>query len=340
MSAANSSAPAARTPLRSGLREIAQRREYGVAILLAVTLTIVAVANPNFLQAGVLRDILVNNAAFAIIACGVTFVIVTGEIDISVGSLAGLLAAVIGLLSSSDYAGMSIAWVVPVVLGIGTAVGVTNGLLVAYLRVPSIIVTLGMLTALRGVTEILMEGKWIQNLPQDLRYLGTGAILGVPVSVWTAAVVIGGCMILATRTPLGRRIYAVGSNVQAARLAGLSPRRIKLFAFTLTGFLVAVAALVSVPKLSVIDPGIGKGWELFVITAVVVGGTSVSGGKGTLAGTVLGVLLLGIVGTVLIFLRLGDRATYWERAIQGGFILLAVLVDHLSRRRDAGEEAH
>lgn len=340
MSMAKSEVSPGRTKAHGVLREIAQRREYGVAILLAVTVTIVAIANPNFLQAGVLRDILINNSAFAIIACGVTFVIVTGEIDISVGSLAGLLAAVMGLLTSSDYAGMSVTWVVPIVLGIGTAVGLANGLLVAYLRVPSIIVTLGMLTALRGVTEILMAGKWIQNLPPDLRYLGTGAILGVPVSVLTAIVVIAGCMILATRTPLGRRIYAVGSNVHAARLAGLSPPRIKLFAFTLTGFLVAVAALVSVPKLSVIDPGIGKGWEMFVITAVVVGGTSVSGGKGTLTGTVMGVLLLGIVGTVLIFLRLGDRATYWERAIQGGFILLAVLVDHLSRRGDSVGEAH
>jgi ribose/xylose/arabinose/galactoside ABC-type transport system permease subunit len=323
------------------LREIARRREYGVAILLAVTITIVAIANPNFLQPGVLRDVLVNNAPYAIIACGLTFVIVTGEIDISVGSLAGLLAAVMGLLTSSDYASMHVALAVPIVLAIGTFVGLLNGVLVACLRVPSIITTLGMLTALRGVTELLMAGKWIQNLPPGLRFFGTGAILGVPVSIWSAIIVIAGCMVLATRTPLGRRIYAVGSNVHAARLAGLSPRRIKLFAFTFTGFLVAVATLVSVPKLSVIDPGIGKGWELFVVTAVVVGGTSISGGKGTIIGTTLGVLLLGIVGTVLIFLRLGDRATYWERAIQGAFILLAVLVDHLGRRRgESAEEGH
>ena len=323
------------------LREIARQREYGVAILLAITITIVAIANPNFLQPGVLRDVLVNNAPYAIIACGLTFVIVTGEIDISVGSLAGLLAAVMGLLTSSDYAGMHVALAVPIVLAIGTVVGLLNGVLVAYLRVPSIITTLGMLTALRGVTELLMGGKWIQNLPPALRFFGTGAILGVPVSIWSAVIVIAGCMLLATRTPLGRRIYAVGSNVHAARLAGLSPRRIKVFAFTFTGFLVAVAMLVSVPKLSVIDPGIGKGWELFVVTAVVVGGTSISGGKGTIIGTVLGVLLLGIVGTVLIFLRLGDRATYWERAIQGAFILLAVVVDHLGRRRgESAEEGH
>lgn len=338
MTGATTYSQGSRSAIRRLLSQMLQQREWGVAILLALTVTLVATVNPAFLQTGNLRDMLVNNVPYAIIACGVTLVIVTGEIDISVGSLAGLLAVVIGLLTSADYANLSVFAAVPIVLAIGTFVGLLNGVLVAYLRVPSIIVTLGMLSALRSVTEMLMGGKWIQNLPPGVRYLGTGTIAGVPVGIWTAVFVVASTAILATRTPLGRRIYAVGSNPHAARLAGLSPRRIKLFVFTFTGFLVAVATLVSVPKLSVIDPAIGKGWELFVVTAVVVGGTSISGGKGTLTGTILGVLLLGIVGTVLIFLRLGDRATYWERAIQGGFILLAVLVDRLGGRR-AGRDA-
>jgi ribose/xylose/arabinose/galactoside ABC-type transport system permease subunit len=245
--------------------------------------------------------------------------------------MAGLLAAVMGLLTSTNYARVSVAIAVPMVLLLGTALGLLNGVLVAYLRVPSIIVTLGMLTALRGVTELLMAGKWIQNLPDGLRFFGTGTVLSLPVSVLTALIMIVASMALATRTPLGRRIYAVGSNVHAARLAGLSPRRIKLFVFTFTGFLVAVATLISVPKLSVIDPAIGKGWELFVVTTVVVGGTSISGGKGTIIGGMIAVLLLGTIGDMLTFLKV-EQATYWERAIQGAFILLAVLADHIGRR--------
>ncbi len=145
------------------------------------------------------------------------------------------------------------------------------------------------------------------------------------------------CSLLARETPLGRRIYATGSNLHAAHLAGLKTHRVKLFVFTFTGFLTAVATLVSVPRLSVIESGVGRGFELLVVTAVVVGGTSINGGRGSIAGSLLAVLLLGTVGTALIFLRLGESATYWERAIQGAFILLAVLADHLARRRGGTE---
>jgi ribose/xylose/arabinose/galactoside ABC-type transport system permease subunit len=316
----------------------ARRREYGVALLLALTIVIVAIVNPDFLQSANVRDVLVNNSAFAIIACGVTFVIVTGEIDISVGSLAGLLAAVLGLLTSPDHAHLSVVPAILITLALGLGVGLLNGFLVAYARVPSIIVTLGMLTALKGATQLIMAGKWIEVVP-GLRQLGTGTIFHLPISVLTAVAVVIASMILATRTPIGRRIYAVGSNPHAARLAGLSPRRIKLLVFAMTGFLVGVATLIDTTRLPKIESGYGQGWELFIVTAVIVGGTSISGGKGTIVGTILGVLLLGIVRTVLIFLRLGTEATYWERAIQGGFILLAVLADQIGRRRGSSEDA-
>lgn len=316
------------------LARLLQQREAGVAILLALTITIVAIINPDFLRLGNIRDVLINNAAYAIIACGVTFVIVTGEIDISVGSLAGLLAAVLGVLTSPQRVGMDVGSAVAITLLLGLGVGLINGLLIAYARVPSIIVTLGMLTALRGATEILMNGTWIEVVP-GLRVLGTGSIAGVPIPVLTALLIVIAAMILATRTPLGRRIYAVGSNVHAARLAGLSPRRIKLLVFAVTGLLVGVATLIDTTRLPKIESGYGIGWELFIVTAVIVGGTSISGGKGTIVGTILAVFLLSLVRPVLIFLRLGTEATYWERAIQGAFILLAVLVDHLGKRKGA-----
>jgi ribose/xylose/arabinose/galactoside ABC-type transport system permease subunit len=324
------------------------RRETGVAIILALTLTMVGIINPAFLQTGNIRDILINVAPAAIVACGLTFVIVTGEIDISVGSLNGLLAATVGLLASADHLHRSVGLSVAITLALGAAVGLINGLLVTIGRVPSIIVTLGMLTALRGVTDLLMGGHWIQDLPAGLRYLGIGTIpvnlpitrFSMPVPVLVAGIVLLSFSLIAYLTPFGRRVYAVGSNPSAAHLAGLSPTRIKIAVFTLTGLLVGVATVVGATRLSTIDAGIGVGFELVVVTAVVVGGTSISGGKGTILGALLGVILLGIVRSVLIFLKLGPAATYWERAIQGAFILIAVLVDHLATRQRSAEDLH
>jgi ribose/xylose/arabinose/galactoside ABC-type transport system permease subunit len=314
---------------------LTRKREYGVLALLLLVLIVVSAVNPSFLAAGNLRDLLIKAAPVVIVACGMTLVIVVGEIDISVGSMMGVLAAVLGALASTTQAGLPVAVAIPAVLLLGALLGGINGLLVTVGRVPSIIVTLGMLTLLKGITEIVMGGEWIKDLPPDLRWFGTGAVLGVPVPVLTAALVFGLCWLLARETPLGRRLYAVGGNPDAAHLLGLPVRPLKWFAFALTGFLTALATVVSVPQLSVIESGIGQGFELLVVTCVVVGGTSIRGGVGSLFGTLLAVLLLSMIGTVLIFLRLGEMSTYWERAIQGAFILLAVLADHYARRRGA-----
>ncbi len=222
--------------------------------------------------------------------------------------------------------------VIALTLLVGIGIGFLNGLLVTLGRLPSIIATLGTLTLLRGATDLVMQGTWITNLPPSLRVLGNGTVAGVPICLWTAIVVAAASWLVLRRTPLGVRLYAVGGNQDAAALARISPARIKLLAFTVTGFLTAVAALVTVPQLSVIETGIGKQFELVVVTAVVVGGTSIRGGYGGISGTILAALLLGSIRTVLVFANLGDRATYWERAIQGGFILVAVLADHLAAR--------
>jgi len=316
---------------------VAQRREYGVLALLVAAVAVVTAVNPTFLAPDNLRNILVQCAPAAIVACGLTLVIVTREIDISIGSLMGLLAAVMGILTASQRFGLPAAVGIGLTLLLGAGVGFLNGVLVTFGRVPSIIVTLGMLTALRGLTEVLMGGEWITDLPPALRFFGTGSLLAIPVSLWVAAAVVAGAMVLARQTRLGLRIYAVGGNPSAARLAGLPVRRTRIIVFTLTGFLVGVATVVGVTQLSTIESGIGVGFELLVVTCVVVGGTSISGGTGTIVGSLLAVLLLGTVRTFLIFLRLGEMSTYWERAIQGAFILGAVLLDHLTRRRTGAE---
>ncbi len=334
-SATEATSSAGGTPNRAVstvLHRLASQREYAVLALLIGTLGVVGAFNPSFLSGGNLRDMLVQDAPIVIAACGLTFVVLLGEIDISIGSSMGLLATALGLLCSPSHSALPVWIAVALTLLLGTSIGFLNGLMVTFGRMPSIIVTLGMLTVLSGVNLLLMNGKWITDLPQGLRYLGVGTLLHVPICLWAAAAAVICAVLLARETPLGRRIYAAGSNPDAARMAGLSVWKLKLFAFTLTGFLTAVATIVSVPRLSVIESGVGQGFELLVVTCVVVGGASISGGRGSVIGSALAALLLGLVRPMLIFLRLGVSATYWERAIEGAFILLAVLADHLARR--------
>ena len=312
------------------------RREAWVLLLLVLTVGAVGAWKPSFLSLANAADILADAAPAVIIACAVTLVVVTGEIDISVGSLLGLCAAVMGLLCYGAAPVAPVAVGVLAAVALGLVVGMLNGLLVTLGRVPSIIVTLGMLTVLRGVTKLLMGGSSIYDRPEALRALATGTALGVPVSVWAAAAVVALTALLARATPLGLRIYAVGSNARAAPLAGVHVGRTKFVVFALAGLFTGIAAVLLAPRNSLIQPNVGEGMELLVVTCVVVGGTSVSGGTGTVAGTVLAVLLLAMVPTILTYVGAPPQ---WRLAIQGAFILAAVLADHLFRGR-RGREGH
>jgi ribose/xylose/arabinose/galactoside ABC-type transport system permease subunit len=221
-----------------------------------------------------------------------------------------------------------------IAIGVGLLVGVLNGLLVTIGRVPSIIVTLGMLTMLRGITLLMMNGTNIEGRPHSLELLATGSALGAPITLWIAALFTLLCCGGVYFTPLGRRIYAVGSNPKAAPLAGISITRIKIFVFALSGFAAGVAAVLQVPRNSLVQSNVGNGMELLVVTCVVVGGTSISGGKGTIVGSLIAVLLLGLVPMVLTYI---GAPAEWRMAIQGAFILLAVLADHIVRGHKTGE---
>jgi rhamnose transport system ATP-binding protein len=313
------------------------RRETGIGIILAALIFGVGLCNPAFLGLENLRDLLVKIAPAVIVGSGLTLVILAREIDISVGSLLGLCSAALGIAVSADRFGLP-AWIgVAACLGVGLAGGLLNGFLVAYGRVPSIIATLGTLTVFAGITELLLGGKWITQVPLGLRELGTGAWAGLPYSVWTGLAIALLATWLAARTAFGRRVYALGSHPRAAEDVGVPTRKVRLGVFALTGLLTGVAALFAATQLQVIESGFGKGFELAAVAAVVVGGTSIRGGRGTVLGTVLGASLLGILGTTLIFLKLGESSTYWERAIQGAVILAAVLSESLGRKRRAAE---
>ncbi len=321
------------TPHRQLGLNIIRRRELGLVLLILAVTLIVSAIDPGFLHAGNLRDIVIRSSPTAIVACGVMLVIVTAEIDISVGSLMALLAAVMGIVLSQHHWAWP-TWVgVPLILMLGTLIGLTTGTLVTVGRVPSIIVTLGLLTGLRGLTTLIMRGENIDGLPPSMSELSKQGIVGLPIGVWAAVVVLALTAIIISHTPLGRRLYAVGSSADAAATAGLSERRLKLFVFAYTGFLTALATLVDVPRLPKIEAGIGLEFELLVVTCVVVGGVSIAGGRGSLAGVVLAVLLMTMIRPVLTFLDIGEAGEKWTKAIQGLFIMLAVVSDSLFGRR-------
>ncbi|RIK73918.1 MAG: hypothetical protein DCC67_17275 [Planctomycetota bacterium] len=333
--AAGASLTRTATTTRSKFRDLLVRREAWLLILLASIFAIVGAMKPSFLSVENTLDIGAEAAPTAIVACAVALVVITGEIDISVGSIAGLSAAILGLCCYGPDPPMPVAAGAACAIAAALGVGVVNGLLVNVGRVPSIIATLGMLTVLRGVTKLIMKGRSIDGRPDALRELATGSRHGVPNSIWIAAAVALALAVLARRTPLGRRMYAVGSNAKAAPLLGVSVGYTRFAAFALSGLLAGVAAVLLAPKNSIIQQNLGEGLELLVITCVVVGGTSISGGRGTIAGTLLAVIFLSLIPTALTYI---GAPAEWRLAIQGGLILAAVLADHYlqGRRRQGG----
>jgi ribose/xylose/arabinose/galactoside ABC-type transport system permease subunit len=272
-----------------------------------------------------------------IVASGLMLVVVTAEIDISVGSLTGLLAAMMGLLVSKHHAHLPLWIGLPATLLAGTLIGMFTGLLVTVGRVPSIIATLGLLTMLRGCTTLVMGGHNIDGLPDSLANMTKVGIFGVPIGIWTAGAVVGCTWFLIHHMPLGRRLFALGSSDYSAKMIGLPRRRLKVFVFAYTGFLTALATIVDVPRLPKIEAGIGVGFELLVVTCVVVGGVSISGGRGRLSGVLLAVVLMTMIRPVLTFLDIGEAGEKWTKAIQGAFIIVAVISDSfLSRRSGEG----
>ena len=297
------------------------KRELSSAAALAVLLVIVGAASPSFFSPGNLRDLVLNNAATLIIAIGMTMVILAGEIDISVGSQFAVCSIGSGWLAT---AGVPIPLLLPCVLAIGAALGAVNGLFAGLLRLPSIIVTLATMVTLRDGLRWVTQGAWVQNLPANFQWLGLGQNTAQWLIVTSAVLVFAGVAWALRMLGAGRAIYAVGSDAEAARLAGIEPRRVVFGVFVLMGALSGLAALLNAVRFSVVPGNPGIGFELKAIAAVVVGGTAITGGRGTLVGTLIGVALLGTIGTALTFLGINP---FWEKAIQGAIILAALASD-------------
>jgi rhamnose transport system permease protein len=307
------------------------RRELSVALSYLALFVLVVITAPSFLQPANLRDLAINNASVLVVAVGMTLVIIAGEIDISVGSQFAVCTYAAGLLAK---AGIPIVLLIPSVLLIGAAMGAVAGILIAGLRVPSIVATLALMVIWRDALRWGSEGAWIQGLPANFQWFGLGQTAGDLIVIGVALLVF---LIFAwslRNLSAGRFLYAVGSDSEAARLAGIGPQRVKFVTFVLMGALTALAALINVIRFSIVPANAGFGLELKAIAAVVVGGVAITGGRGTVVGSLVGVALLGTIGTALTFLGINP---FWEKAIQGAIILAAVVsyaaFTQLSERR-------
>jgi ribose/xylose/arabinose/galactoside ABC-type transport system permease subunit len=299
------------------------------ALLLAALLLLLAAVgayNPRFLAERNLETIFLGNAYVAVAAIGMSMVIISGNIDVSVGSLIGVLATLSGTIAVSG-APILLSWTLPILAGM--AATAFMGFLVAYLNIPSIVVTLGMLSILKGGLIMVTGGAWISNLPPGYA-LAQGELLGVPVPIWFMIVLTGLAAWWMRYSAFGRSVYAVGGNPEAARLAGIPRRRTIISVFTIHGAFAGVAAVLLATQLSVIQSTVPPNLELTIITASVVGGVSILGGVGTVVGSTLAAILLAAIGSSLVFVNVSP---YWIRAVQGVLILVTVLADLWRRRR-------
>jgi len=301
-------------------------RELSVTAALLLVLLALAVFAPAFYQPQPLLSLLTREAPTLIVACGMALVIIGRQIDISVGSQFSVCSVCAGLLAARG-------WPLPLVLGasvgLGALMGAINGWLVAGLKLPSIVVTLATMVTLRQGLNLVRQGEFV-NLPDGVQWLGLSQSAGQWTLVLFALAVLMVLALAMRHLAAGRQVYAVGTNAEAARLAGIPPQRVTFLVFVFLGALTGLAALMNIVQSPQVQPLSGAGLELKVIAAVVVGGVAIAGGRGNLWGAFAGLLLLACVSPALTHLRV---EAYWEKAIQGFIILLAVVADGVRQRR-------
>jgi len=313
------------SPARARWRDLLSR--YGILLAFLALATGLSLLSPSFLTSSNLLNVLRQISVNALLAFGMTAVILAAGIDLSVGSVLAVSGAV--------AAGLSVAgWPAPAAmaaaLAAGTLMGLFNGLFVAAFRIAPFIVTLGGLTIFRGVALVYTDGRPITGLPDAFDALGNGVALGVPVPVWVMLAFLGLTHFLLRFTSLGRAVYAVGGNEEAARLSGLPIVRTKLVVYGFSGFAAALGGLVLTGRLNSAQPTAGSGFELDAIAAVVVGGTSLFGGRGSVLGTFLGAAIIGVLNNGMNLL---DVSAFYQQIVKGGVILGALLVDRLVATR-------
>jgi len=310
----------------AALRRWLVRPEAPALVFLAVLVVAFSLSSNEFLSGSNLESIIVSVAVLGTIALAVNQVILCGEIDISTGSMMGLCAVAAGAVATNTG-----GLILPLLAGVvvGALAGAVNGILVTLGRIPSIIVTLGMLYALRGVILLVTGGTWITGIPNETRILGTGSMLGIHYPVFVLLILFVVMELISRHSTWGRNVFAVGGNRRASRLAGLPIDRVRFLAFVLVGVFVGIAAVIYLGRAGSVQTNTGTGLELQVVAAVVIGGTSISGGRGSALAALTGAVLIGVILNGLILLGVPG---IWQDAVLGALILLAVATDVLRRR--------
>ncbi len=283
----------------------------------------------------VMRQISVNIC----IATGMTLVVLTAGIDLSVGSVLALSGAIAaGLLknglefpSANLYVGFTILGAVLAGLLVGALLGIFNGWTITKFKVPPFVATLAVLTIARGLTMLWTKGFPISGLGESFSYIGTGWFLGIPLPVWISGIIVLMAVLITKKTRLGRYIYAIGGNESASRLSGININKIKIAVYTIAGGLAAIGGIIVTSRLDSAQPNAGITYELDAIAAVVIGGTSLSGGRGSIMGTVLGAIIIGVLNNGLVLLNVSP---FWQQVVKGFVILLAVIIDKANTKNE------
>lgn len=308
------------------LRGVLAFKEGGILLIFILLCVALSVVSPYFLTVDNLTNVVRQFSMTAIIAVGMTMVIITAGIDLSVGSTVGFAGCVVGWMLVDGY---TVWFSIVIGLLVGTLVGFINGMLIVWIGLPPFIATLGTMGIARGLALVITRGYPIQPFTEDFLYIGQGYVGPVPVPVFIMIVVLVLGHIFLSRTTSGRYLYCIGSNPTAARLSGINVNKILLSAYTITGFVSAISAIILISRLSSAQADNGTGWELDVIAATVIGGTSLAGGEGTILGTLIGAAMMGVIRNALVLLRV---SVYWQTVVIGLVIVGAVTLDVLRQR--------
>lgn len=323
--------PGAARTVSSRVGSVLGAREAGLAGVLLLLVIFLSLRSPYFLTSGNLTVVGRQASLSLIIAIGMTFVILAGAIDLSVGST----VALVSILTGEFMVSMGLPPTIAVLLAIvgGICVGLVNGALVAATAIPAFVVTLGTLAVARGLALGITQGETISGLPAGFLVLGQGSFAGIPNPVWIAGIIAVIAHLVLARTRFGRNIFFIGSNEQAAALSGIRVRRTKVAIFVIAAGLAALEAVIETARLTVGQPSAGNGYELVAIGAVVIGGASLFGGEGSILGTVLGTILLALIQDGLILLGI---SAYWQQVFSGTIVIGAVALNLWRQRRRAG----
>ncbi len=302
-------------------------KELGIVAVLIVLVIAFSVMSPNFLDPTNILNIARQIATLGIVAVGFSFVLITGGIDLSVGYQISLNVVVTGMLMAQ----FGVPWFIAVLLALvlGTLVGLVNGLIITFTGVAPLIVTLSMMMILNGLSYLISKGLPIFGFPSGFSVLGQGAIAGIPVSVYVLVAVWAVGLFILNKTYIGRYFYAIGNNVEAARLSGVNTRRTIILVYALCGFFTSIGAVLLLSRLNSAQSATGAGFEFSVLTACVLGGISVMGGRGSLFGAFVGVMIVGVLDNGLVLMNVSE---YVQLVIKGCILLAAVIYDAVSKK--------